>query len=208
MKRRNFLASGLLAGMGLSILPVHGFPLPASGNDFEPLEPFYIPPSPKPLKEQPNGIDFRLKVRSKQTNKQYSCIEFLIGAKVMGPAPHVHKDLDEIMFVQEGTVSVMVGEKVYEVKAGGWHMRPHGMVHTFWNATGKPARFIDMYFNQDFDNFMEEMFVKLVPDLIQRGISLTSQEATEKMDKLYTRYDITMYDEQRLSIVRKYRLRG
>ncbi len=116
--------------------------------------------------------------------------------------------LDEIMFVQEGTVSVLVKDQVYEVEAGGWHMRPRGMVHTFWNATDKPARFTDMYVNQDFDNFLEEMFLKLIPNLMKLGISLTSKEATEKMDKLYTQYGITMFDEKRQPIMDKYHLKG
>ena len=207
MKRRNFLVSGLLAGMGVSVSSAQT-PVQFLGNGNAPLKPFYIPPSPEPLKEQPNGVDFRLKVRSNQTNNQYSCMEFLIGPKIMGPAPHVHKALDEIMFVQEGVVSVLVEDKVYEVEAGGWHMRPRGMVHTFWNASDKPARFIDMYVNQAFDNFLEEMFLKLIPDLMKRGVSLTSKEAIEKMDKLYTRYGITMFDEKRQPIMDKYHLKG
>ena len=112
------------------------------------------------------------------------------------------------MFVQEGTVSILVGKEVYQVEAGGWHLRPHGIVHTFWNATDKPARCIDMYFNQDFDNFLEEAFGKLVPDLIKRGIPLTSKEATDKMNKLNARYGITMFDEQRQPIMDKYGLKG
>lgn len=208
MKRKNFLESSLLAGISIMALPAYAFPLQFSDKTEETLEPFYIPPSREPLKEQPSGVDFRLKVRSKQTNNQYSCMETLIGPKVMGPAPHLHKDLDEIMFVQEGTVSVLVGNKIYHVQAGGWHMRPREIVHTFWNETDKPARFIDMYFNQDFDNFLEEMFVKLVPDLMKRGISFTSKEATDKMNLLYVHYGITMFDEQRQPIIDKYGLKG
>lgn len=131
-----------------------------------------------------------------------------MGPKLMGPAPHLHKELDELMFVQEGTISILVGEKVYQVEAGGWHLRPHGIVHTFWNATDKPARFIDMFFNQDFENFLEEMFVRLIPDLMKRGVSLTSKEATQKIDKLNAQYGITMFDEQRQPIVEKYGLKG
>ncbi|WP_460675058.1 cupin domain-containing protein [Larkinella ripae] len=132
----------------------------------------------------------------------------MMGPKLMGPAPHVHKDLDELMFVQEGTVSILVGDKVYEVEAGGWHLRPHGLVHTFWNATDKPVRYTDMFFNQDFENFLEAMFARLIPDLMKRGVSLTSKEATDKMDTLYTRYGITMFEEQRQPIMAKYGLKG
>ncbi|GAB3926295.1 hypothetical protein GCM10028804_29690 [Larkinella terrae] len=126
----------------------------------------------------------------------------------MGPAPHVHKDLDEIMYVLEGTVSILVGDTVYQVEAGGWHLRPHGLVHTFWNATDKPARLIDMFFNQDFENFLEELHERLIPDLIKRGVPLTSKEATSKMDALNTRYGITMFHEQRQPLIEKYGLKG
>jgi quercetin dioxygenase-like cupin family protein len=151
MKRRNFLASGLLAGITATNSYVLASTHELIGNNKKPLNPFYIPPSPESLKAGPTGGDFRVKVRSTQTNLQYSCMEGLIEPKIMGPAPHVHKELDEGMFVQEGTISVLVGEKVYELEAGGWHMRPHGIVHTYWNATDKTAMFIDMFFNQDFE---------------------------------------------------------
>lgn len=209
MERRNFLATGLLSGL---TAPTTSFAQSLvsslASTDREPLKPFYIPPSPKPLIIGPTGGDGRVIVHSSQTNVQFSCTENLLGPKIMGPAPHVHKELDEIMFVQEGTVSVLVGKEVYEVKAGGWHLRPHGIVHTFWNATNKPVRFIDMFFNQDFDNFLEAMFEKLIPDLMKRGVSLTSKEATDKMDRLYARYGITMFEEQRQPIVAKYGLKG
>ncbi|WP_461044553.1 cupin domain-containing protein [Spirosoma harenae] len=207
MERRNFLLSGLLVGLDLpSDSGRHDLIMAAT--DGGPLKPIYIPPSPQPLTEGPSGTDARLKIRSQQTNRQFSCQELLLGPKRMGPAPHLHKELDEIMFVQEGTVSVLVGKEVYEVEAGGWHLRPHGIVHTFWNATHKPARCIDMYFNQDFDNFLEAMFEKLIPDLIKRGVALSSKEATDKMDQLYARYGITMFDEQREPIMAKYGLKG
>ncbi|MBD2755269.1 cupin domain-containing protein [Spirosoma validum] len=207
MERRHFLATGLLAGLGTpssslihSLLPVLTPP------DRGPLKPFYTPPVP--IQVGPNGLGFRIPVRSSQTNIQFSCMEGIMGPKLMGPAPHVHKDLDELMFVQEGTVSILVGDQVYEVEAGGWHLRPHGLVHTFWNATDKPVRYIDMFFNQDFENFLEEMFARLIPDLMKRGVSLTSKEATSQMNTLYTRYGITMFEEQRQPIMAKYGLKG
>ena len=207
MERRHFLATGLFAGLDApsssliqSLLPVF------TGADRGPLKPFYTPP--EPIQVGPNGLGSRFPVRSNQTNVQFSCMEGIMGPKLMGPAPHLHKDLDELMFVQEGTISILVGEQVYQVEAGGWHLRPHGIVHTFWNATDKPARFIDMFFNQDFDNFLEAMFVKLIPDLIKRGVPLTSKEATQKMDKLNAQYGITMFDEQRQPLMDKYGLKG
>jgi mannose-6-phosphate isomerase-like protein (cupin superfamily) len=50
----------------------------------------------------------------------------------------MHKDLDELMYVLEGTATVMIGEELYEVQAGGWNFRPRRIVHSFWNASDKP----------------------------------------------------------------------
>jgi mannose-6-phosphate isomerase-like protein (cupin superfamily) len=63
------------------------------------------------------------------------------------------------MYVTEGTASVLVGDTVVEVKAGGWHLRPRNILHTFWNATDQPLRFIDMYFNQPLKNTWKEYFL-------------------------------------------------
>ncbi|GAB3715899.1 hypothetical protein GCM10027592_56740 [Spirosoma flavus] len=207
MERRHFLATGLLAGLDYPSSSLIQRLLPElTPTDRGPLKPFYTPP--EPIQVGPNGLGFKIPVRSSQTNGQFSCMEGIMGPKRMGPAPHVHKDLDELMFVQEGTVSILVGDTVYEVEAGGWHLRPHGIVHTFWNATDKPVRYTDMFFNQDFENFLEAMFVRLIPDLMKRGVSLTSKEATSQMDALYMRYGITMFEEQRQPLMAKYGLKG
>lgn len=200
MERRHFLFSSLLAGIQL---PLHAET--RNNIDRPPLKPVYIPPSPPPALT-PVGHGFQVKVRSGHTNTQFSCMEGVIAGKTMGPAPHIHKELDELMFVQEGSVEIMVGETIYKVEAGGWHLRPHGIVHTFWNATDKPARFIDMFFNQDFENFLEKMFLELVPDFVKRNVSPTSPEAKSKIDKLYAQYGITMFEEQRPGLMSKHGL--
>ena len=63
----------------------------------------------------------------------------------MGPPPHYHRELDELMYVVEGTASVLVGKEIVEINAGGWHLRPREIKHTFWNASDEPLRFFDMY---------------------------------------------------------------
>ena len=78
--------------------------------------------------EPTNGIGIRVKVRGWQTNGHYSCVDFAVAPKKDGTChPIIHKDLDELMYVHKGTISVMVGNEVTEVKAGGWHFRPRGV---------------------------------------------------------------------------------
>lgn len=203
MKRKQFLLSGLMASMAITGFGKNASPI----GDQKPLNPFYIAPDTEPLDPGP-AMAIRMKVRSSQTNLQYSCVDVAVAPKTMGPAPHVHDKLDELMYVHEGTVSVLVGKEVYEVKAGGWHLRPHGMIHTFWNATDKIARCTDMYFNQNFDDFLEELFFKIIPDMQKGNLPRTHPDIAARLQKLDTKFGITTYPEQRQAIVDRYGLNG
>ncbi len=150
----------------------------------------------------------RTLVRSSQTNRQYSCVEFVVAPKQMGPPPHVHQDLDEIMFVLEGTVTVLVDETVYEVQAGGWHLRPHGIIHTFWNGTDQPARYIDMYFNQNFEDFLEELNDKLIPEMERNHLTPADPKITKWWADLDKRFGIITFFDKRQSIIDTYKLKA
>ncbi|RYY22089.1 MAG: cupin domain-containing protein [Chitinophagaceae bacterium] len=177
---------------------------PAHTDD--PVKPFYLPPA-EPLQLQSKGINMRTWVRSSQTNMQYSCVEFIVAPKQMGPPPHIHKELDELMYVVEGTVSIMVDEKVYQVNAGGWHMRPRGIIHTFWNATDKPARYIDMYFNQNFEDFLEELNDRLMPEMVKNNLTPADPGIAKKWADLDRRFGITTFFDKRQPIIDKYNLK-
>ena len=122
-------------------------------------------------------------------------------------APHVHKALDELMYVHKGTVSVLVGNEVTEVKAGGWHFRPRGIVHTFWNSGDQPVLATDMYFNQNFEDFLEELFFKIIPDMNKRNLTPMDTEIARRMEDLDKRFGVTTFGNQRQAIVDKYGLK-
>ncbi len=60
---------------------------------------------------------------------------------------------------------------------------PHGLVHAYWNAGDEPARFIDMFLNQDFDICLEELAQAGVI-IKEKGISPDSEEAKEMFKKI------------------------
>jgi mannose-6-phosphate isomerase-like protein (cupin superfamily) len=203
MKRKEFLANTLLAGI---ILPnVNAF-ANANAIDGKQLKPFYLPPQP-PLEAGPAGIDIRTWVRSTQTNNQFSCVEAAVAPKTMGPPPHIHRDLDEICFVLEGTASVLVGEEVYEVKAGGFHMRPRGIVHTFWNAGKEKLRFMDLYFNQNFEDYLEELFHGIYVEMAKNKMTPMDAPIAKRMAANDAKFGITMFPEKRQAIMDKYGLK-
>lgn len=206
MERRDFLqTAGLFAALGM--FPTPGLnaqtgPVPAAANS---LEPFLIPPM-QPLSNK-GSMDIRVLVRSAMTGGVYSCVECAVAPRVMGPPPHAHKALDELMFVLEGTASVMVENEVVEIPAGGWHFRPRNLRHTFWNGSDQPLRFVDMYFNQDFELFLERIFHELTPE---NGFPEGSAQLQRERDVLNERYGL-MYAptafEERQAIVKKYGLK-
>ncbi len=125
----------------------------------------------------------------------------------MGPAPHLHKELDELMYVIEGTASVLVGDTVYQVEAGGWHLRPRGIVHTFWNATDKPILAIDCYFQQPFEEYLEASFQTIPAEARKRGLAMDSPEVRKMYNDLQARFGMVGFPEKRQAIVDKYGLK-
>lgn len=182
MERRDFIsATSLLAGF--SMMPNLTF---AKGGGIpDPIKPILLPALP-PLDHKGN-MDIRVWVRSSMTNGLFSSVECAVAPKVMGPPPHYHKALDELMFVLEGTASVMVENEVVEIQAGGWHLRPRNLKHTFWNASDQPLRFVDMYFNQPFEEFLEKVFFEYTPE---KGYPFGSKERDAVMNQLTEQFGL------------------
>lgn len=200
MFRRQFLLGGaVLAPLAL----------PSIGASAEPPSraaplPFFVPPQP-PL-DAKGGTDIRVLVRSAATGGVYSCVETAVAPKRMGPAPHAHQDLDELMFVLEGTASVLMQDEIIEVPAGGWHLRPRRIRHTFWNATAQPLRFIDMYFNQPFEDYLEQIFHRLTAE---NGYPEGSDKRRTEVLRLTEKFGIIRFpdgQEQRQELMKRYGL--
>ena len=178
-----------------------------STNSVETLIPFYVRPG-EPLDPGPGNFNMRTLIRSNQTNNQFSNVEGVLGPKLMGPTPHLHKDLDELMYVFEGTANVMIGKETYEVNAGGWIFRPRGIVHSFWNASDTLLRYVDCFFNQNFEDYLEELFFKIIPHMVQNNLTPISPEITKWMAVIDAKFGVTWFHEQRQAIIDKYELQG
>ena len=169
--------------MGLFASQVNGNPSQVKGD--EELKPVLL--HPLPALEHNGGLNVRTWIRSEMTGGVYSSVETAVAPKTMGPPPHYHKELDELMYVLEGTASVLIGDDVVEVKAGGWHLRPRKLEHTFWNAGKEPLRFIDMYFNQDFEKYLERIFFELTE---KNGYKEGSPEKIKELNLLNEKYGV------------------
>ncbi|MEO6188339.1 MAG: cupin domain-containing protein [Ginsengibacter sp.] len=204
MKRRNFLST---TAVGFSLLNFPAFTSAQNKKNGEMLQPFYIPPH-EALQPGVGNSDIRTVIHADQTDKQFSNVEVAFAPKQMGPSPHMHENLDELMYVLEGTATVMIGEKTYEVEAGGWNFRPRRIIHSFWNASDKPLRFIDCFFNQNFEDYLEELFHKIIPDMLKNNLTPTTPEIANRISALDKKFGVTWFHSQRQAIIAKYKLQG
>ncbi|NUO00565.1 MAG: cupin domain-containing protein [Saprospiraceae bacterium] len=208
MERREFMqAAGLFSAIGFLPVPMlSNAPETPSNKVFQdPLASFVLPPMP-PLSNK-GSMNIRVWVRSAMTGGVYSCVECAVAPKIMGPPPHLHKELDELMYVLEGTASVMVEKEVVEIPAGGWHFRPRNLKHTFWNASEEPLRFVDMYFNQPFEEFLERIFFELTPENgYPEGSEQLRMERNQLNQKFGLVYAPTAFEE-RQALVQKFGLK-
>lgn len=162
---------------------------------------FQVPPM-EPLQAGPRGLDTRVRVPSSETANQYACVEIALAPNRMRPSPHEHEYLDELSFVLEGTLSVLVEDEVFEVPAGGMQWRPRGRVHSFWNATDEPLCFLDMSFNQNFDDYLEAFFT------IREELSRDDPEFDDRQTELDREFGLTWYHDRREAILDRYGLQG
>jgi len=167
--------------------------------------PFLIP-AQKPLETGPMGNNMRTLIRSTQTNNQFSCVEAVLAPKKIAGSPHKHDKLDELMYVLEGTASILMGDEVVEVKAGCWHLRPRGIVHVVWNSGSENLRLIDMYFNQNFEDYLEEVYFKIIPEVIQNKLSFEDPIIAKRMAELDKKFGLTYYPEKQQALIDKYGL--
>jgi mannose-6-phosphate isomerase-like protein (cupin superfamily) len=206
MERRNFMMNaGILAAFG----GISNIALSSNNIEFDNLKATLNPvllPASAPL-DNKGGMQIKTWVRSAMTNGLFSNVECAVAPKLMGPPPHYHKELDELMYVVEGTASILIGDDIVQVEAGGWHLRPRMLKHTFWNASDKPLRFFDMYFNQPFEEYLERIFLELtVENGYEDGTEKKNIEISKLNDKFGLVFPSSAFDE-RTEIMNKYNLK-
>ena len=67
-----------------------------------------------------------------ETESRYSVSEWWLEPRTQGPGPHAH-DEDDLFYVIEGTMSVLVGEKWIDAAKGAFVLIPGGTTHDFEN---------------------------------------------------------------------------
>lgn len=127
--------------------------------------------------------DIVFKLDKSQTSGNLGSSEITLKPGYLGSIPHFHKTFDEVCIVLEGTVTIKVIDEIYNVGAGGWHLRPRGSVHCFWNSGSVDARFIELYIPAGHEQFMQQL-----TNLFIDGKIPTHEQVTELGEKFDTHF--------------------
>jgi mannose-6-phosphate isomerase-like protein (cupin superfamily) len=73
-----------------------------------------------------------------ETAERYSISEWWLEPHTQGPGAHSHAE-DDLFYVIEGTLSVLVGDRWIDASRGSFVLVPGGMVHDFQNRSGSRA---------------------------------------------------------------------
>ena len=66
--------------------------------------------------------------------------ELIVPPNAKVPAPHFHVEVDEALYVLEGTLTQTIGTEIFELQPGDKCFVKRGLVHGFTNLHNKTAR--------------------------------------------------------------------
>lgn len=85
-------------------------------------------------------LELRFVVDETQGGRDLVIFEFRIPPNARVPAPHFHKDVDEVVYGLEGTLTSTVNGTTHEIGPGDSLVIPRGSVHHHANVHGGLAR--------------------------------------------------------------------
>lgn len=98
-------------------------------------------------------ISATFKADGDETRGAYSISEWWLEPHTQGPGAHHHPD-DDVFYVVEGTMSVLVDTEWIDAPAGSFVLVPGGVTHTFENRTDERAGMLNVSSPGNFEQHM------------------------------------------------------
>ncbi len=94
------------------------------------------------------------KADENETDERYSISEWWLKPLSGGPGAHQHEANDEVFYVLEGTVSILIGDKWIAAEKGAFIRIPAKTIHDFENRTDKKAGLLNFFIPGGFERNM------------------------------------------------------
>jgi mannose-6-phosphate isomerase-like protein (cupin superfamily) len=129
------------------------------------------------------GNSITYKVANDATGGAWALLEYIAPPHFAGPPPHWHAHTAELFYILEGTAAIRLGEETITAAPGASIHIPPGIVHTFFNPTADPVRFLIWLTPGGFAEYFEELFA-----LFHAEPSWPPADR-QKLDALIAKYD-------------------
>ena len=86
------------------------------------------------------ALELRFLVDETQGSGSMVMFEFVVPPNARVPAPHHHREVDEVIYALEGTVTTTLDDRRHELRTGESLFVPRGSVHTHENLHSDTAR--------------------------------------------------------------------
>jgi quercetin dioxygenase-like cupin family protein len=117
-----------------------------------------------------------IKADGEHTAGTFFLSESTLAPGFAGPPPHRHRELHDMFYVLEGTLTLRLGDRTIEARPGSFACVPPGVVHTFRNDSDGPVRMLNFNTPAGWENYMRDLAETarsepLTPDAIARVAS-------------------------------------
>ena len=103
------------------------------------------------------SIGVRFMIGGIDSGGGFSLVEHPMSPRALAAPLHRHTREDEYSFVLEGQVGALLGDEVVIGGPGDLIFKPRDQWHTFWNASDKPARLLEIIAPAGFEDFFREL---------------------------------------------------
>lgn len=123
------------------------------------------------------------KVTGEQTGGTVAVAEHVLQPKQLGAPFHTHHREHEISYVLEGTITVQIGDEIFDADPRTTVLKPKGVRHAFWNSCDERARFVEVFSPAGFEHYFEELEPLIPAD---------GPPDIESLGALWARYELDM----------------
>jgi quercetin dioxygenase-like cupin family protein len=127
-----------------------------------------------------------LKAVGAETAGTLAVYEFVTPPATAGPPLHLHRSWDEAFYVLEGEMTFLIDGQTHTAPAGSFVFIPHGILHTFWNASDAPARQLTVFTPAGIEAYFEEA---------TRALAVDGDEAAAAVAALMALHDMVVPPE-------------
>jgi quercetin dioxygenase-like cupin family protein len=117
-----------------------------------------------------------IKAAGEHTGGAFFLTESTLAPGFAGPPPHRHRQLHDMFYVLDGTLTLRLGDRTVEAAPGSFACVPPGVVHTFRNDSDGPVRLLNFNTPAGFEHYMRDLAEAaqsgpLTPDVFARVAS-------------------------------------